>query len=134
MLEDENVLVLAGFVVSGGADADHLASTETGELQLECENVPIITGLVSDSELVGEFVQLKDVEHFSDNIEVTVLGASVLEVGVVVGGETIVLGEVVRNPLAEGGEESSLMLLESGALTRVVGGLVAIVIAVEHSP
>lgn len=133
-MEDENVLVLAGFVVSGGADTDHLASTETGELQLESEDVPIITGLVSDSELVGEFVQLKDVEYFSDNIEVTVLGASVLEVGVVVGGETIVLGKVVRNPLAEGGEESSLMLLESGALTRVVGGLVAIVIAVEHSP
>lgn len=54
--------------------------------------------------------------------------------GVVVGGETIVLGEVVRNPLAECGEESSLMLLESGALTRVVGGLVAIVLTVEDSP
>jgi len=133
-LEDENVLVLAGFVVSGGADADHLASTETGELQLESEDVPSITGLVSDLELVGEFVQLEDVEHFSDNIEVTVGGASVLEVGVVVGGETIILGEVVRNPLAEGGEESSLMLLESSALTRVVGGLVAIVLTVEHSP
>ena len=43
-MEDKNVLVLAGFVVSGGADADHLTSTETGELQLKSEDVPSITG------------------------------------------------------------------------------------------
>ena len=72
MLEDKNVLVLAGFVVSSGADTDHLASTETRELQLKSEDVPSITGLVSDLELVGEFVQLEDLEHFSNNIEVTV--------------------------------------------------------------
>lgn len=90
----QDLLGVGGLVIGGRADADDLTSFEAWELELEGEDVPVVTGGVSDFELIGKFVHLKDGENLSVNIEVLVLVLCLLKSNEVVAGEAIVLSEV----------------------------------------
>lgn len=116
--------VLGGGISGGRADVDNLASTDSGEFELEGKDVPGSGGTVRDAEFPGVGVHLVDGANLGNAVKVLVviLGAGQSEVLVL--GNAIAVGEVRSNPLTEGSEESNLVLLEGSALTRVAGGSV----------
>jgi len=124
VLEVNNLLAGRGLIDEGTADVDHLTGTQVGELELKGQNVPVVTGSVSDLKFVGELVHLEDVDDLGDNIEVLILRSSVLHGSESLGVKAIELREVVDNPLSEGGKEGGLVFLESGTLAGVVSGSV----------
>ena len=63
-----------------------------------------------------------DGDDLSDAVEVGLLGLGSLELDVHVLANDVVRLEVGVGPLAEGGEESSVLLLHGGVVARVVHG------------
>lgn len=70
MLEVQHVSLGGGLVVGGRANANDLAGTKGGELELEGKHEPVLTGGVGNLELVGEFVQLVDEEDLGNDVEI----------------------------------------------------------------
>lgn len=69
-MEVQHVSLGGGLVVSGRANTDDLAGTKRGELELEGKYEPVLTGGISNLELVGEFVQLVNEENFGNDVEI----------------------------------------------------------------
>lgn len=113
---------LGSLVPGGRSDSDGLSSSQVGELKLEGKSVPGFTGGVLKLELVGVFVKFVNVNDLGNNIEVVGVSLDLVEGLVHVLGDTVVGGEVGGSPLSEGGEESSLVLLEGSSLSRVSEG------------
>ena len=115
----EDLLVGRGLIPGGGADSHGLASLQVRELQSEGEGVPGGAGGVAKLELVGVSVHLVDTNNLGNNVEVALLGLSVLKRDHHVLGEDIVGGEVAAGPLAKGSEEGAVLLLDG----RLVAGV-----------
>ena len=122
MGEGKDLLASGSLVPGGGSDADGLTSLQVRELELEGKSVPGGAGGVTELELVGVSVHLVDAADLGDAVEVSLLGLSVLECDVHVLGENVVLAEVAGGPLAEGGEESGVLLLNGGSVAGVGDG------------
>jgi len=107
-----------------GADTDGLALSEVGELQLGGKSVPAVSGGIAHAELVGVLIELVELSDLSDNIEVTGGLLDVVEGLGLVHGDTLVLGEVLRGPLAEAGKKGNFVLFPSVSLSGVCDSLV----------
>lgn len=116
--EGEHVLAGGGLIPSGGSHAHGLADGEVGELELESNSVPGGVGRVSQSQLVGEFVELVNVSDSSVDVEVASGSLHLVEGAESVGGDGVVGSEVGGRPLLEVGEDGLLVLFEGGALAR----------------
>lgn len=123
VLLHEHLLGRAG-VMLYGADTDDLALTEVGELQLGSESVPAVTGRVTEAEFIGVFVEFMELGNTCDNIEISLDFFDIAEGFSLVHGDTLVLGEVLRGPLANAGKESDFMFLPGVSLSGVCDGLV----------
>ena len=89
-----------------------------GELELKSKDVPGLgTGGISKAELVGVLVELEDLGYLGNNVEITLLGGSLVEGNEHVGGDDVVLAEVLGGPLADVGKGGSLTLLKAVVLS-----------------
>jgi hypothetical protein len=111
-------------IVLHGADTDDLALAEVGELQLGGKSVPAFTGGIFHAEFIGVFIKLVELGDLCDNIEITGGFLDVAEGLGLVHGDTLVLGEVLRGPLADAGKKGNFVLLPSVTLSGVCDGLV----------
>ena len=118
MAEGEHLLAGRSFIPSGGSHADGLADGEVGELQLQGNCVPGGVGVISESQLVGEFIKFVNVGNASVYIEVTSRSLNLVEGTESVGWDGIVGGEVAGGPLLKVAKDSLLVLFEGGALAR----------------
>jgi len=124
VLEDQDLLV--GCLVEGSrSDSNDGSLSDVGELELEGEGVESLSGVISELEFVGVLVELEDLEDLGDDVEVSLLLGSLLELDALVGSD-VGGGEVVVGPLSEGGEDGDVLSLEGGLLSgEGVGGVVA---------
>jgi len=123
VLLHEHLLGRAG-VMLYGADTDDLTLSQVRELQLGSESVPAVTRGVTEAKFIGVFVELMELGNTCDNIEISGDFLDVVEGFSLVHGDTLVLGEVLRGPLANAGEEGDFMFLPGVSLSGVCDGLV----------
>jgi len=117
VLKNEDLLVDGGLIVSARSNLDDASLLEVGELDLESKRVEGGTGGIVKLQLVGVLIELEDLEHLGDDIEVRVGGLDLLErsnIGLLHNG---VLHEEGVGPLLEG--------LHDGEILRLLGGLLA---------
>lgn len=126
--------VLGGGISNSRADVDNLTGTDSGELELESKDVPWMSAAIGNAEFPGVGIHLVDGEHLGDKVEVLVVLSNGLHADVLVLGDTIAAAEVGTNPLAEGRDESALVLLEGSALARIAGGGEVSGVGAEESP
>lgn len=88
------------------------------ELELEGKSVEHLARGILELEFVGVFVELVNLENLGDNVEVTLLGLSLVEGDVHVVRDHRVRGEVLVGPLSKVLESGGLALLKSGVLAR----------------
>jgi len=134
--EEEDLLGGWGLVVGNWSDTDHISCSDMRELELKSENVPgvLAWGSISESELVGVLIELEDMANLSNNIEVTLVSACLVETNTEIVGDHVVLAEVAWGPLAEVGKNSCLALVEWGVLSRVTDSKILIGVTSEGSP
>jgi hypothetical protein len=95
-----------------------------GELQLGGKSVPAISGGIAHAELIGVFIELVELGDTCNNIEISSGFLHVAEGFGLVHGDTLVLGEVLRGPLAKAGKKGNFVLFPGVTLSGVCDGLV----------
>lgn len=110
--EGENLLASGGLIPSGGSHTHGLADGEVGELEFESNSVPGGVSGVSQSKLVGKFVELVNVGDSSVDIEVATGSLHLVEGTESVCGDGVVGSKVGARPLLEVGEDGLLVLFE----------------------
>ena len=94
-----------------------MTSLNVGELELEGKSVPVVTSAVCELKFVGVFIEIVNAQNLSNNIEVLACLLCTGEVGVQIGGNTVVGAEVGSNPLSEGSKKGRFVLFESGTVS-----------------